>query len=168
MPEFSAINVREMLLQTTEELGIRQFIEEPMKIVAKYQDRSEQELMNACVPAELQTDGLKLTAFHMNVGMAAEDLIGQAKTRYAAGKASGADTYSSRKLEMVEAGEKVVSKHLEYEADSARYQHEIQGTVLERKGKILLSAAKSIEEIVQMIKKVSDRLFDELHLGGMS
>ena len=136
-------------------------VAEAMKIVGKYQDRSEQQIMEETNVGELQADGLKLTAYNFTIATMAANLQGLASKKSGERKYRYADEFVKIKQGAEATGRKATDSLVSSEAEVAVYELRQVELELARKAGVLVAASESIIHLVNMLKKVAEQKAQE-------
>jgi len=154
-------DAKQELKQTYEKHGV-EIVIEAMEIIGKYSGQGIKELVENAKIDDLQSDALRLTALNFYLSSIASNLdatAGQAVNRRKFNEAFKWDEIRKEDLK-IKQGE--VDKKAEIAIETFRYQE----TEALRKAKIVSAAVESIIEMVNMLKKVVERIMWEGPAGG--
>jgi len=133
---------------------------EAMDIINKYSSFTSKELINFTID-ELQTDAMRLTSLNFYLSSLSANLEADAVNAYNARKYHEANNWGTYKRE----DPKAKQGELDKKAEESIHKYRNTEAEAQRKSKIMSAAVGSVQEVVNMLKKVVERIMWEGQAG---
>ena len=133
---------------------------EAMDIINKYSSFTSKELINFTID-ELQTDALRLTSLNFYLSSLSANLEADAVGAYNARKYHEANNWGSFR----KSHEKAKQGEIDMLAEESIGKYRSSAAEAQRKSKIMSAAVGSVQEVVNMLKKVVERIMWEGQAG---